>query len=91
MIQSHSEVWKHHKTALKQLLTDGIQETSVSLALHTILQKPIREHVQQYSLILTRLSEATGKVLTIACWDSLIPELWGFDNKDDLHLHRNTY
>ncbi|XP_019336256.1 ALS2 C-terminal-like protein isoform X2 [Alligator mississippiensis] len=59
--KNKSEVWKHHKTALKQLLTDGIQETSVSLALHTILQKPIREHVQQYSLILTRLSEATGK------------------------------
>uniref|UniRef100_A0A7M4E3L1 ALS2 C-terminal like n=1 Tax=Crocodylus porosus TaxID=8502 RepID=A0A7M4E3L1_CROPO len=61
MIQSHSEAWKNHKTALKQFLTDGIPETSVSMALHTILQKPIREHVQQYSLILTRLSEATGK------------------------------
>uniref|UniRef100_A0A674IP71 ALS2 C-terminal like n=1 Tax=Terrapene triunguis TaxID=2587831 RepID=A0A674IP71_9SAUR len=57
-----SEFWKTHKTALKQFLADFTSETSIPVALHTVLHKPLRDHVQQYALILTRLSEAIGKV-----------------------------
>ncbi|XP_061853436.1 ALS2 C-terminal-like protein isoform X3 [Colius striatus] len=55
--KSKSEAWKHHKTVLKQLLTDFTPETSMSLALYTILHKPIRDHVQQYVQLLTKLKE----------------------------------
>uniref|UniRef100_A0A8C0HA89 ALS2 C-terminal like n=1 Tax=Chelonoidis abingdonii TaxID=106734 RepID=A0A8C0HA89_CHEAB len=55
------EFWKTHKTALKQFLADFTSETSIPVALHTVLHKPLRDHVQQYALILTRLSEAIGK------------------------------
>uniref|UniRef100_A0A8C3S6T5 ALS2 C-terminal like n=1 Tax=Chelydra serpentina TaxID=8475 RepID=A0A8C3S6T5_CHESE len=56
-----SEFWKTHKTALKQFLADFTSETSIPVALHTVLHKPLRDHMQQYALILTRLSEAIGK------------------------------
>uniref|UniRef100_A0A8C4WF27 ALS2 C-terminal like n=1 Tax=Gopherus evgoodei TaxID=1825980 RepID=A0A8C4WF27_9SAUR len=52
-----SEFWKTHKTALKQFLADFTSETSIPVALYTVLHKPLRDHVQQYALILTRLSE----------------------------------
>ncbi|NXY45383.1 AL2CL protein, partial [Ceuthmochares aereus] len=53
-----SEAWKHHKTVLKQFLTDFTSETSMSLALYTVLHKPIRDHIEQYTLLLTKLNEA---------------------------------
>ncbi|XP_034615656.1 ALS2 C-terminal-like protein isoform X3 [Trachemys scripta elegans] len=59
--KNKSEFWKTHKTALKQFLADFTSETSIPVALHTVLHKPLRDHVQQYALILTRLSEAIGK------------------------------
>ncbi|KAM6421970.1 ALS2 C-terminal-like protein [Rhynochetos jubatus] len=52
-----SEAWKHHKTVLKQFLTDFTSETSMSLALYTVLHKPLRDHIKQYILLLTKLSE----------------------------------
>uniref|UniRef100_A0A8B9S8Y3 ALS2 C-terminal like n=1 Tax=Apteryx owenii TaxID=8824 RepID=A0A8B9S8Y3_APTOW len=57
-LRSCSEAWKHHKTVLKQFLTDFTSETSMSLALYTVLHKPIRDHVEQYILLLTKLNEA---------------------------------
>ncbi|PKU33197.1 als2 c-terminal-like protein isoform x3 [Limosa lapponica baueri] len=51
------EAWKHHKTVLKQFLTDFTSETSMSLALYTVLHKPIRDHIEQYILLLTKLNE----------------------------------
>uniref|UniRef100_A0A8B9F4Y6 ALS2 C-terminal like n=1 Tax=Amazona collaria TaxID=241587 RepID=A0A8B9F4Y6_9PSIT len=51
------EAWKHHKTVLKQFLTDFTSETSMSLALYTVLHKPIRDHIMQYILLLTKLNE----------------------------------
>ncbi|NWH57459.1 AL2CL protein, partial [Geococcyx californianus] len=54
---SCSEAWKHHKTVLKQFLTDFTSETSMSLALYTVLHKPIRDHIEQYMLLLTKLNE----------------------------------
>ncbi|XP_068790167.1 ALS2 C-terminal-like protein isoform X10 [Struthio camelus] len=56
--KSKSEAWKHHKTVLKQFLTDFTSETSTSLALYVVLHKPIRDHVEQYVLLLTKLNEA---------------------------------
>ncbi|XP_065523036.1 ALS2 C-terminal-like protein isoform X3 [Lathamus discolor] len=55
--KSKSEAWKHHKTVLKQFLTDFTSETSMSLALYTVLHKPIRDHIMQYILLLTKLNE----------------------------------
>ncbi|KAJ7426257.1 hypothetical protein WISP_17546 [Willisornis vidua] len=51
------EVWKLHKTVLKQFLADFTSETSLALALHTVLHKPLRDHIQQYLLLLTKLNE----------------------------------
>lgn len=65
-----SEFWKTHKTALKQFLADLTSETSIPVALHTVLHKPLRDHVQQYALILTRLSKAIGKVSDYPYWYS---------------------
>lgn len=59
---SCSEVWKQHTTVLKQFLTSFTPETSMSLALYTVLQKPIRNHIEQYILLLTKLSEALKEV-----------------------------
>jgi len=59
---SCSEAWKHHKTVLKQFLKDFTSETSMSLALHTVLHKPIRDHIEQYILLLTKLNEALKEV-----------------------------
>ncbi|NWU87653.1 AL2CL protein, partial [Onychorhynchus coronatus] len=53
-----SEAWKLHKTVLKQFLTDFTTETSMSLALYTVLHKPLKDHIQQYLLLLTKLKEA---------------------------------
>ncbi|XP_074841365.1 ALS2 C-terminal-like protein isoform X2 [Carettochelys insculpta] len=60
--KNKSEFWKTHKTTLKQFLADFTSETSVPVALYTVLHKPLQDHVQQYNLILTRLGEAIGKV-----------------------------
>lgn len=57
-----SEAWKHHKTVLKQFLTDFTSETSMSLALYTVLHKPIRDHIEQYILLLTKLNEVLKEV-----------------------------
>ncbi|XP_062424660.1 ALS2 C-terminal-like protein isoform X1 [Rhea pennata] len=57
-IKSKSEAWKHHKTVLKQFLTDFTSETSMSLALYTIFHKPIRDHTEQCKLLLTKMNEA---------------------------------
>uniref|UniRef100_A0A8C0AQ54 ALS2 C-terminal like n=1 Tax=Buteo japonicus TaxID=224669 RepID=A0A8C0AQ54_9AVES len=46
-----------HKAVLKQFLTDFTSETSMSLALYTVLHKPIRDHIEQYILLLTKLHE----------------------------------
>uniref|UniRef100_A0A8B9PL83 ALS2 C-terminal like n=1 Tax=Apteryx owenii TaxID=8824 RepID=A0A8B9PL83_APTOW len=62
-LRSCSEAWKHHKTVLKQFLTDFTSETSMSLALYTVLHKPIRDHVEQYILLLTKLNEALKEIL----------------------------
>lgn len=59
---SCSEAWKHHKTVLKQFLTDFTSETSMSLALYTVLHKPIRDHIEQYVLLLTKLKEVLKEV-----------------------------
>lgn len=59
---SRSEAWKHHKTVLKQFLTDFTSETSMSLALYTVLHKPIRDHIMQYILLLTKLNEVLKEV-----------------------------
>uniref|UniRef100_A0A8C3K8M2 ALS2 C-terminal like n=1 Tax=Calidris pygmaea TaxID=425635 RepID=A0A8C3K8M2_9CHAR len=56
------EAWKHHKTVLKQFLTDFTSETSMSLALYTVLHKPIRDHIEQYILLLTKLNEVLKEV-----------------------------
>uniref|UniRef100_A0A8C6IT57 Uncharacterized protein n=1 Tax=Melopsittacus undulatus TaxID=13146 RepID=A0A8C6IT57_MELUD len=56
------EAWKHHKTVLKQFLTDFTSETSMSLALYTVLHKPIRDHIMQYILLLTKLNEVLKEV-----------------------------
>nr|XP_014432354.1 ALS2 C-terminal-like protein [Pelodiscus sinensis] len=56
-----SEFWKTHKTALKQFLADFTSETSIPVALHTVLHKALRDHVRQYSHILVRLREAIGE------------------------------
>ncbi|XP_027560677.1 ALS2 C-terminal-like protein [Neopelma chrysocephalum] len=55
--KSKSEAWKQHRTVLKQFLTDFTPETSVALALYTVLHKPLREHIQQYLLLLIKLKE----------------------------------
>ncbi|NWV62950.1 AL2CL protein, partial [Malurus elegans] len=52
-----SEAWKHHKTVLKQFLTDFTSESSLALALHTALHKPIRDHIQHYLLLLSKLHQ----------------------------------
>nr|XP_009914224.1 PREDICTED: ALS2 C-terminal-like protein isoform X2 [Haliaeetus albicilla] len=55
--KSKSEAWKDHKAVLKQFLTDFTSETSMSLALYTVLHKPIRDHIEQYITLLTKLHE----------------------------------
>uniref|UniRef100_A0A8C6ZGP6 ALS2 C-terminal like n=1 Tax=Nothoprocta perdicaria TaxID=30464 RepID=A0A8C6ZGP6_NOTPE len=57
-LESCSEAWKHHKTVLKQFFTDFTSESSMSLALYTVLHKPIRDHVERHVLLLTELNEA---------------------------------
>ncbi|NXE98982.1 AL2CL protein, partial [Menura novaehollandiae] len=53
-----SETWKHHKTALKQFLMDFTSESSMALALYTVLHKPIRDHIQEYIQLLSKLHQA---------------------------------
>ncbi|NWV18777.1 AL2CL protein, partial [Origma solitaria] len=53
-----SEAWKHHKTVLKQFLKDFTSESSLALALYTVLHKSIRDHIQEYLLLLSRLHQA---------------------------------
>uniref|UniRef100_A0A8C0AQ56 ALS2 C-terminal like n=1 Tax=Buteo japonicus TaxID=224669 RepID=A0A8C0AQ56_9AVES len=57
------EAWKDHKAVLKQFLTDFTSETSMSLALYTVLHKPIRDHIEQYILLLTKLHEGSEKTV----------------------------
>uniref|UniRef100_A0A8C3K620 ALS2 C-terminal like n=1 Tax=Calidris pygmaea TaxID=425635 RepID=A0A8C3K620_9CHAR len=56
------DIYTHHKTVLKQFLTDFTSETSMSLALYTVLHKPIRDHIEQYILLLTKLNEVLKEV-----------------------------
>uniref|UniRef100_A0A672TNL0 ALS2 C-terminal like n=1 Tax=Strigops habroptila TaxID=2489341 RepID=A0A672TNL0_STRHB len=74
---SRSEAWKHHKTVLKQFLTDFTSETSMSLALYTVLHKPIRDHIMQYILLLTKLNEFLKEVgsfyMMLLDWLMLMP------------------
>lgn len=57
-----SEVWKSHKPALQQFLADFSLDASVAVALHTVLHKPFRDQLQQYTLILSKLKGAAGQV-----------------------------
>nr|XP_056713937.1 ALS2 C-terminal-like protein [Euleptes europaea] len=56
-----SEVWKSHKPALQQFLADFSLDASVAVALHTVLHKPFRDQLQQYSLILSKLKGSAGQ------------------------------
>ncbi|XP_029444135.1 ALS2 C-terminal-like protein isoform X2 [Rhinatrema bivittatum] len=57
-----SSYWKTNKKTLKQLLAPSISEPTVSVTLHTVLHEPIRNQVQQYALILTRLNEGAEEI-----------------------------
>ncbi|NWR44584.1 AL2CL protein, partial [Regulus satrapa] len=50
-----SEVWKLHKPVLKEFLRDFTSESSLALALHSVLQEPFRQHVRNYLGILAQL------------------------------------
>ncbi|NXS85048.1 AL2CL protein, partial [Erpornis zantholeuca] len=55
--ESKSEAWKLHKTMLKQALRDCSSESSLALALHSMLHKPFRNHIQSYLRLLSQLQE----------------------------------
>uniref|UniRef100_A0A8B9SIG3 ALS2 C-terminal like n=1 Tax=Anas platyrhynchos TaxID=8839 RepID=A0A8B9SIG3_ANAPL len=78
-----SEAWKHHKTVLKQFLTDFTSETSMSLALYTVLHKPIRDHIEQYILLLTKALKRT-QVLDEACFTKTLWKSLGYKFTDML-------
>ncbi|XP_062978744.1 ALS2 C-terminal-like protein [Elgaria multicarinata webbii] len=59
--RNKSEVWKSHKPSLKQLLEDFSPDTSIAVALHTVLHKPFRDHLQQYSLVFSKLKETSDQ------------------------------
>ncbi|KAJ6655083.1 hypothetical protein lerEdw1_005987 [Lerista edwardsae] len=56
-----SEIWKLPKHSLQQFLADFSPDTSVAVALHTILHKPFRDHLRQYSLIFSQLEETSSQ------------------------------
>ncbi|NXC07812.1 AL2CL protein, partial [Orthonyx spaldingii] len=55
--RSKSEAWKLHKPVLKQFLTDFTSESSLGLALCSVLHQPFRDHIQSYLLLLSQLQE----------------------------------
>ncbi|XP_054847963.1 ALS2 C-terminal-like protein [Eublepharis macularius] len=59
--KNKSEVWKSHKPALQQFLADFSLDASIAVALHTVLHKPFRDQLQQYSLIFSKLEGAAGQ------------------------------
>ncbi|XP_063159348.1 ALS2 C-terminal-like protein [Candoia aspera] len=58
-----SEVWKLCRSSLQEFLADFSRDTSMAVALHTVLQKPFQDHLQQYSFVLSRLKKAAGQGL----------------------------
>ncbi|XP_061443337.1 ALS2 C-terminal-like protein [Rhineura floridana] len=55
--KNKSHLWKAHKSSLQQFLADFSPDTSLAMALHTVLHKPFRDHLQQYSLVFSKLNE----------------------------------
>ncbi|NXO62386.1 AL2CL protein, partial [Phainopepla nitens] len=55
--QFSSEAWKLHKAVLRQFLRDFTSENSLALALHSVLHKPFRDHIQSYLGLLSQLQE----------------------------------
>lgn len=56
-----SEIWKLHKQSLQQFLADFSPDMSIAVALHTILHKPFQDHLQQYSLIFSKLERISSR------------------------------
>ncbi|XP_053121368.1 ALS2 C-terminal-like protein isoform X2 [Hemicordylus capensis] len=59
--RNKSEIWKRHKPVLQQFLADFSLDTTMPVALHTVLNKPFRDHLQQYSLIFSTLEKSTSQ------------------------------
>ncbi|XP_072858878.2 ALS2 C-terminal-like protein [Pogona vitticeps] len=59
--RNKSEIWKLHKPSLQQFLQDFSLDTSITVALHTVLQKPFQDHLQQYSLVLSKWKETADQ------------------------------
>ncbi|XP_074391876.1 ALS2 C-terminal-like protein isoform X1 [Zonotrichia albicollis] len=54
---SRSDAWRLHRAVLKEFLRDFSSESSLALALHSALHKPLREHIQGYRRVLALLRE----------------------------------
>ncbi|KAM6452911.1 ALS2 C-terminal-like protein isoform 2-T3 [Liasis olivaceus] len=61
--RNKSDVWKLCKSSLQEFLADFSPDTSLAIALYTVLQKPFRDHLQQYTFALSRLMKAAGQGL----------------------------
>ncbi|XP_069067063.1 ALS2 C-terminal-like protein isoform X1 [Pleurodeles waltl] len=53
--------WKTHKKTLKPFLADCRGEPTIPIILHRVLHEPFRNHIDEYSLLLTKTSETIGK------------------------------
>ncbi|KAI1242516.1 hypothetical protein IHE44_0000046 [Lamprotornis superbus] len=53
--RSKSEAWKLHKAVLKEFLRDFTSESSLAPALHLVLHKPFRDHIQSCLQLLAQL------------------------------------
>ncbi|KAM7072258.1 ALS2 C-terminal-like protein isoform 2-T2 [Acridotheres tristis] len=53
--KSKSEAWKLHKAVLKEFLRDFTSESSLAPALHWVLHKPFRDHIQSCLQLLAQL------------------------------------
>ncbi|NXL75487.1 AL2CL protein, partial [Leptocoma aspasia] len=55
--QFSSEAWKLHEAVLKEFLREFPLDSSLCLALHSVLYKPFQEHIQSYLGLLSQLQE----------------------------------
>uniref|UniRef100_A0A8C5SHQ2 Alsin-like PH-like domain-containing protein n=1 Tax=Laticauda laticaudata TaxID=8630 RepID=A0A8C5SHQ2_LATLA len=61
--RSKHDDWKLHRPALQEFLADFSPESCLAIGLYTVLQKPFRDHLQQYACVLSKLKAATGQSL----------------------------
>ncbi|XP_039221187.1 ALS2 C-terminal-like protein isoform X2 [Crotalus tigris] len=78
--RSKNDIWRLQKPALQEFLADFSLDTCLAMGLHTVLQKPFRDHLQQYACVLAKLKTATGQEALCT------PERRLLEDSENLHI-----